>query len=317
MKRESGKKVMCKTLQFKAFRNKIFDNIIMSRHRDYVFTIFSERTVSLSLDLKEKCLKDDKVQYAIVGTEICPHTKRLHLQGYISFKNAKSGSALQKYTGGGKHHYQVRKGKPHEARDYCWKGPSSKRTAGPHKKAVYWEVGDLPTGQGARTDIIKTKESLENGANLRNIITETTSTQSINYALKWMTYFEKKRDWKPNVKWFYGETGSGKTRKAMADTKDPYVVNESNKWWDGYDGHEDVIFDDLRSDFCSFHILLRLLDRYEMRVEVKGGFRQLLAKNIIITSAFHPTKLFGETQEDTSQLTRRIDEIIEFKIAQK
>lgn len=295
----------------------------MSRHREYVFTIYNDDTHALSLKLKAKCeaIVEKSVLYAIIGEEICPDTNRPHLQGYIAFKNAKTGSALQKFTKGGKHHYQVRAGTSTQARNYCWKGPMKKGTPKPHKDAIWWQTGTLPVGQGKRTDIMKTKESLENGANLRNIIQETSSNQSIQYALKYLTYFEQKRSWKPEVLWFYGRSDTGKTKRAheiMDDENTRYVVNETNQWWDGYDGHPDVLLDDIRADFCKFHTLLRILDRYEMRVEVKGGYRQLLAKRIIITTPFHPLKLYGfRDDEELTQLTRRIDKIEEFKTTQK
>lgn len=288
-----------------------------SRHRDYIGTIYDTDCVELSEKLQEKCSENKAVVYAIFGLEICPSTKREHLQFYISFKNAKTGSALQKFTMGGKHHYQVRAGTPVQARNYCWKGSSSKRTAEPAADAIYWETGVLPTGQGKRTDIMKTKESLENGANLRDVIIETSSMQSIAYAQKYLTYFERKRNWKPEVLWFWGPTATGKSQRAFAicnDESKRYRCNETNKWWDGYDGHEDVILDDIRGDFCKFHILLSILDRYEHRVEVKGGYRQLLAKRIIVTSPYHPEKFYyGRTDEDIKQLVRRIDKVVEFK----
>ena len=41
------------------------------------------------------------------------------------------------------------------------------------------------------------------------------------------------------------------------------------QWFDGYMGQKVVCFDDFRKDFCTFHELLRLLDRYPMDVPVK------------------------------------------------
>lgn len=85
---------------------------------------------------------------------------------------------------------------------------------------------------------------------------------------------------------------------------------ESNKWWEGYDGHDDVIIDDYRRDFCKFRVLLHLLDHYPMRVECKGGSRQFRAKRLFITSPKSPTETWaGRTDEDLYQLTRRIDVI--------
>lgn len=117
---------------------------------------------------------------------------------------------------------------------------------------------------------------------------------------------------KPLIRWFYGSTGSGKTRQAYEDAKTlgltPYTCMATTKWWEGYDAHEYVIIDDMRKDFCKFHDLLRMLDRYPYLVECKGGSRQLLAKTIIITTTHRPEELYSG-REDINQLLRRIDEI--------
>jgi hypothetical protein len=69
----------------------------------------------------------------------------------------------------------------------------------------------------------------------------------------------------------------------------------------------DVIIDDYRADFCKFHLLLNLLDRYPMQVQIKGGTLQFNAKNIYITCPQHPTVLWSNrTAEDIGQLLRRI-----------
>lgn len=284
----------------------------MSRHRDYCFTIYNEDCDGLSSQLQESCDGNSTVKYCIVGLELCPDTKREHLQGYISFKYPKTGTALQKFTKGGKHHFEVRRGSAVEARNYCWKGPGKKRTKEPHPDADWWETGILPIGKGARTDIMKTKESLENGASMRDIIRETTSGQSLQYAKQWLTYEEKPRNYKPKVEWYYGLTGTGKSKLAFKtfEGKDYFVANETNKWWDGYDGHQNIIIDDMRSNFATYHCLLRLLDRYEHKIEYKGGFRQFKGKHIIITSSETPEEMF---HWEVSELMRRITKLIEFK----
>ena len=43
-----------------------------------------------------------------------------------------------------------------------------------------------------------------------------------------------------------------------------------------------------------FDYLLRLLDRYPMRVEGKGTSRQMLSKKIIITSIFSPEETYDQ-----------------------
>ena len=52
--------------------------------------------------------------------------------------------------------------------------------------------------------------------------------------------------------------------------------------------------------------MLSLLDRYEKRVEIKGGWRQFKPKKIVITSIFPPESMYKGTGEDQRQLLRRI-----------
>jgi hypothetical protein len=56
------------------------------------------------------------------------------------------------------------------------------------------------------------------------------------------------------------------------------------------------------------------LDRYPYRLPVKGGFRQLVADIIVITSPYHPKYVYGSrTVEDINQLLRRIHVIKYFE----
>lgn len=65
-----------------------------------------------------------------------------------------------------------------------------------------------------------------------------------------------------------------------------------------------------------FDYLLRLLNRYPMRVEGKGTSRQMLSKKIIITSIFSPEETYDQyfrynnDREPYKQLERRIDTTI-------
>lgn len=139
------------------------------------------------------------------------------------------------------------------------------------------------------------------------------SYQSVKMAEQILKYHEKPRNAKPRVEWYYGPTETGKSRKAYEVLgEECYTCMSTGKWFEGYDAHTKVLIDDMRGDFFKFHELLRLLDRYAMRVETKGGSRQFLADHIIITSCRHPFDLF-DTREDVQQLLRRIDVIEKFE----
>lgn len=87
---------------------------------------------------------------------------------------------------------------------------------------------------------------------------------------------------------FYGPTGSGKTRRAYAEAGScVYFKDPRSKFWCGYRCQENVIIDEFRGAIDISH-LLRWLDRYPVRVELKGSSRPLCARRIWITSNIHP-----------------------------
>lgn len=133
------------------------------------------------------------------------------------------------------------------------------------------------------------------------------------------TLANKKRD-KPIVLWFYGKTGTGKTRTAVEIAEEAgkeYWLSsgETLQWFDGYNGQEYAIIDDFRRGMCKFQFLLRLLDRYKMAVQIKGGWTSWYPKVIIITcpvcakEAWQYFDKDGEVQDwdNIEQLLRRID----------
>lgn len=71
--------------------------------------------------------------------------------------------------------------------------------------------------------------------------------------------------------------------------------------------------DDYRPNMCHFNHLLQILDRYPMKVEMKGSTMELSATSFIITCSQRPEVIWhGKTEEDVTQLIRRITEIKEF-----
>ena len=114
---------------------------------------------------------------------------------------------------------------------------------------------------------------------------------------------------------FYGPTGTGKSKKA-SEFNDAYWQDDT-QWWEGYDKQETVVLDDFRSSNMKFNHLFKVLDRYPMIVQNKGGYRQLNSKNIIIiiiiiTTNKHPKDCYNLPGKQIEQLLRRIDVIQEF-----
>jgi len=264
----------------------------MSKYRAYVFTLnnYTDDAVA-SLDQID-CV------YMVYGKEVAPETGTPHLQGYIYFKSRRAVKPVRKLLEGC--HVEAAKGSAEQNREYCTKDGNAT------------ERGEMPR-QGTRSDLEVVKEIIVAGGTVADVIPVATSYQSIKTAEVLLKYLEPQRDWKPTVKWYHGKTGTGKTREAFAEMENPYLTIPGSKWFDGYDGHENVIIDDFRPDQYSFPYLLRLLDRYPMRVETKGGTRQFRARNITITCPFPPA-LFPSQNEDVGQLLRRIDLIKLFQL---
>lgn len=276
------------------------------RYRSYCFTDFS-RDSEFLLALPWS--------YICWGHEICPSTGRPHYQGFIYLKDAKTESAVRKMFGGRHVEKQYEKATNQDSIDYCKGNHTNHKGVYKPLNEVFEEYGFAPEPQGKRNDILLIHEKIKEGnCTMRDILSSTDTFQTIRIAEINLKYFEKPRNWAPEVFWYYGDTGTNKTKTAYEMCEDPYTCMGSAKWWEGYDGHADVIIDDYRPEFCNFNDLLRILDRYAYRIENKGGTRQLRAKRIFITTPKHPMNTWRDkTDEDISQLLRRITHITYFE----
>jgi hypothetical protein len=113
------------------------------------------------------------------------------------------------------------------------------------------------------------------------------------------------RDFKTVVTVIVGPTGTGKSSWCAKYCKDPYWKSRG-QWWDGYHNQGVVVIDEFYG-WLKYDELLRLLDRYPYKVEVKGGYVQFNSKLIFITSNKRPEEWYHNTE--TGPLLRRIDNL--------
>lgn len=258
----------------------------MAKSRAYSFTInnYSDEDIQVVEDLAKDA------QYLVYGLEVGKQGTP-HIQGFVYFQFCRSFKALKQVLP--RAHIEQCKASVLANADYC------------KKEGNFKEFGTRPR-QGARVDL----SSIVEHGSLRTLCSSDASYQAIRMLEKRLTYLEVERDFKPFVVWFYGGTGVGKSR-SVHECFPRVFKPKSFKWWEGYDAHEHVLIDDIRGDYCKFHELLVLIDRYGYRVECKGGSRQLRATHMFFTCPYHPADLYrGKSHEDIQQLLRRIDRIV-------
>lgn len=257
-----------------------------------------------------RILYDEKTMvYLIYQLEECPETRRTHWQGYIQFKNRVRMPRVKKLMDLDNMHLEVARGNDEANRFYCSK--SETRIDGP------WEYGvkQERSGQGKRNDIGKfISDAKQEGfgyAVRNNINTYVKYSKGLTEAYSWIREPEEREP--PKVIWIYGPTGVGKSREARRKDKKAFTIPkcEGKVWFGSYTDQETIILDDLRPDTMKNDYLLTLLDRYEMEVEIKGGFRWLNAKTIYITSDRSPED-FWDKESDIyySQFMRRITKVV-------
>jgi len=289
----------------------------MPSSRAFVFTLNN-----WTEDQKEWLLETLEVEYIMlaqeVGEQLTPH-----LQGYLRFNSSKTISAAQKAiqkNGGPRMALFIANGSFADNLSYI-QGPYDKNGKVKPVNPTFEERGTRPS-QGKRTDIHEAVEFLRAGGTIADMIRDDIHVEQVVKYTRGLqvvaTLCMRPRNFKTEVFWIHGPTGTGKSRWVWEQVGETgYSKPGGSKWWCGYHGQEDVILDDFRpSKEIAFEYLLNLLDRYPMQVETKGGMVQMIAKRIYITTPLGPLETFKHWewlgQECLNQLMRRIDHIIQF-----
>jgi len=249
-----------------------------------------------------KIFVTDQCNYGICQLEIAPTTLTPHIQAYVQLKEKKRLTFIKGFFPTA--HLEKARGTAEQNVEYCSKEGGT----------GLWSHGNY-ISEGKCRGLEDAIALIKQGGTLSTVANDLSDTWVKHHRglIELAGRISLRRDFVPEVFWFYGATGTGKSREAASQAPEAFYKMGGNKWWDGYDNHEAVIIDDYRRDLCTFSELLRMLDRYPYRLEVKGGSCEFAARRIYITTPKSPEDTWeGRSDEDIAQLTRRITKITHF-----
>jgi len=270
------------------------DASTMTRSKDFVFT--TNNPTEEHIDV----LKALDYSYIVWGEEV-GDSGTPHLQGYVRFKTQRTmASVIKKMKGS---HIEIKKGTSAQAIDYC------------KKDGVWTEIGEppkTPAEGGAmekkrwRLIYEKAKEGDE----------EWLEENEPNVAFKHMSTFRSHKKPKMEIlayadedtphEWWYGETGTGKS-KALWEQYPLHYQKEKNKWWCGYTGQNVVVIEEADPKTME-HLASRMklwADRYPFPGEIKGGRIEGIRPVKVIVLSNYPMEACFLNQEDIEPLRRR------------
>ena len=204
-----------------------------------------------------------------------------HYQGFICFKNLKRITQLKEINS--RAHWEAALGTNKEASDYC------------KKDGKFHEYGTLPEekhvkGNKANSDKWKEISDWAKAGKLSEIDNK--------YPKPFINCYRNlqaiRKDHTPQVDnladvcgiWIYGESGVGKTRLITKLYPDAYL-KRMNKWYDGYNGEDVIVLDDLdpSHSFMGYE-LKKLADRYCFLAEIKNASMYIRPKRVVVTSQY-------------------------------
>lgn len=242
--------------------------------------------------------------YHVYGKEKAPETGTPHHQGFICFKNQKYLTQVKELND--KAHWEIAKGTNQQAADYC------------KKDGDYVEKGTIPLeparlGNKANQEKWRLINDLAKAGNLNEIDTKFPKVWNTSYrnlkSIK-VDHMKPLADLdEPCGVWLYGASGAGKTLKARTDYPNAYL-KLPNKWWDGYQGEDNVIIDDMDCNhaYMGYHLKI-WSDRYSHLAEVKGSTIVVRPRRLIITSQYRIKDIWKNEPETVSALLRRFKEV--------
>lgn len=233
-------------------------------------------------------------QYIIGQLERGEQTGYLHWQVMVAFSAKQSLVGVRRVFG----EVHAELSRSSAANSYCQKVETA-------VCGTQFELGQKPISRNSKVEWESVWTSAQSGAlnrippNIRVVNYRTLRTIMSDYS--------SAKPMERSCVVYWGKSGTGKSRRAWEEAGlEAFAKDPRTKFWDGYNGEENVVIDEFRGGIDVSH-MLRWLDRYPVRVEIKGSSKPLLACKFWITSNLSPVMWYPMLDEDTlAALMRRI-----------
>lgn len=259
-------------------------------------------------------LEDKGVEYLVFQLEEGENGTP-HFQGFVCFSEKRRLTQIRHFVPGAPH-WEVARGTVAQNRKYCTKEEG--------RIGDFCEIGTPPPEERARTDLTEIHLKLKAGTLTSKDFANEHFGVWINHPNLVSNYLQSQIEGRKNGCDFsctllVGIAGSGKSFYAAKLAKqlgfgEPYR-KPVGQWWDGYGGDRAVIFDDFRGNSLSLTDFKLVLDRYALRVQVKGSSCELAATHFFITSNINPLDWWREeiATREADAITRRITKVLCFE----
>lgn len=296
------------------------------RSKYWCFTSFEKDendTLIIPHFSEEDDTSEGRMTYMICGYEICPKSKKQHLQCYVEFKDKITLMTAKKRLKLNKAHLEARKGSGIEASDYCKKEGNF---------FIRPENGEpSPDQQGQRTDYATFKTAVLAG--------EFNTWEDILFDDRFDHIVASKRNWANEIftAWqrrqvplqrqievyvYWGDTGTGKTHKVLTENEDCFQYNPNimRGSWTGYNGQSTVLIDEFYGQVKASE-MLKYLQGWRQQVHVNYSYTFLQYNKIFITSNKHPEDWYHSWENIPVEVKEaffdRITDIVHFTGASK
>ena len=249
-----------------------------------------------------------------------------HTHIYIQGRSGIRFSTIRRHFPGG--HYEMAKGTAQQNMEYVsktgkWNGNKKSETSVP---GTFEEWGDLPVErQGRRNDLDDLYSMIKDGYSdyqILEVMPESLLHLEKLDKVRQVVHYERFKNVfrHVDVSYFYGHTGTGKTRSVVEryGYSNVYRVTDYRNPFDGYRGQDVVVFEEFRSSF-PFSDLLSYLDGYPVELPCRYANKYACYTKVYIITNIPLSQQYTGVQVDSPEswmaFIRRAHQVVEFTLS--